>query len=152
MTAVAQESSPSTVPPAANAGTPAISREAEALERALIDASTRGPVLTFFATANGWLLISTVLGLVASIKLHSPNFLGNVECLTYGRIYPAYTNAFLYGWCSLVGMGVAVWSMARLCRVSVRAPGVLIVGTAFWNVGLVIGIVSILAGYVRPLE
>lgn len=154
MTAVAQESSPSTVPAAASTAVaaPAVSREAEAVERALIDASTRGPVLTFFATAIGWLLLSSLLGLIASIKLHNPGFLDSVPFLTYGRIYPAYTNAFTFGWCSLVGMGVAIWMMARLCRVSVRAPGVLVLGAAFWNVGLLLGIVSILAGYTRPLD
>src|SRR5688572_12164634 len=105
MTAVAKESSPTTVPPAAStaAAAPAVSREAEALERALIDASTRGPVLTFFATGIAWLLVSTLLGLIVSIKLHSPGFLGDTSFLTYGRVYPAYTNAFLYGWCSLAG-------------------------------------------------
>lgn len=154
MTAVAQESSPSTVPAAASTAgaAPAVSREAEAVERALIDASTRGPVLTFFATAIGWLLLSTLLGLITSIKLHNPGFLDGFAFLTYGRVYPAYTTAFLYGWCSLAGMGVAVWMMARLCRVSVRAPGVLLLGAAFWNVGLLLGVVSILAGYARPLE
>jgi cytochrome c oxidase cbb3-type subunit 1 len=42
--------------------------------------------------------------------------------------------------------------MARLCRVSVRAPGVLVLGAAFWNVGLLLGVISILAGHGRPLE
>jgi cytochrome c oxidase cbb3-type subunit 1 len=152
MTAVAQETSPSTVPATAASVTSTVSREAEAVERALIDASTRGPVLTFFATSILWLLVSTFFGLLASVKLHSPEFLSSIPFLTYGRLYPAYTNSFLYGWCSLVGMGVAIWTMARLCRVSVRAPGVLVFGTAFWNVGLLIGIISILAGYGRPLD
>ncbi len=153
MTSVAQETSPSTVPPATSTpSAPTVSRESEAVERALIDASTRGPVLTFFATGIAWLLVATVLGLLSAIKLHSPNFLADLPWLTYGRVYPAYTNAFLYGWCSLAGMGVALWTMARLCRVSVRAPGALILGAAFWNVGLAIGIISILAGNGRPLE
>src|SRR3954465_14622767 len=108
-----------------------LSNRNEMIERALIDASTRGPVLTLFGTAVGWLLISTLLGFIASMKLHSPDFLGNISFLTYGRVYTAFTNAFIYGWCSLAGMGVAVWLMARLCRVSVRAPGVLAFGALF---------------------
>jgi cytochrome c oxidase cbb3-type subunit 1 len=134
------------------AATPAASRENEAIERALIDASTRGPVLTFFATGIAWLLVSTLLAVILSIKLVAPNFLANIPFLTYGRLYPAYTNAFIYGWCSLAGMGVALWTMARLCRVSIRAPGILIVGAAFWNIGLLLGILSIIGGYGRPLE
>jgi len=41
--------------------------------------------------------------------------------------------------------------MARLCRVSIRAPGVLIFGALFWNIGLLLGIISILAGTGRSL-
>ena len=49
-------------------------------------------------------------------------------------------------------MGVAVWLMARLCRVSVRAPGVLAFGALFWNLGLGLGILAILGGHGRSLE
>src|SRR3954466_7707360 len=101
----------------------------EVLERALVDASTKVPVLFLFGTAVGWLLIATLLGIIASLKLHKPEFLEAIPWthvylpfLTYGRIVPAYTNAFEYGWCSLAGMGFAIWLMARLCRVSLRAP------------------------------
>jgi cytochrome c oxidase cbb3-type subunit 1 len=49
-------------------------------------------------------------------------------------------------------MGVAIWLMARLCRVSIPAPGVLVYGAFFWNIGLTIGIISILMGDGRSLE
>jgi len=155
MTAVTEETSKATVPFSTEtlpASAPSISREAIAIERSLIDNSTSGPVLTFFAAAVGWLLLSTLLNLISSIQLHWPGFLSGIPFLTYGRVYPAYQNAFIYGWCSLAGMGAAIWLMARLCRVSVRAPGVLVFGALFWNVGLAAGIVSILAGAGRPLE
>ncbi len=155
MTAVTEETSKSTVPfttDTQSSSTPTISREAIAIERSLIDTSTSAPVLTFFATAVGWLLVATLLNLISSIQLHWPGFLSSIPFLTYGRVYPAAQNAFLFGWCSLAGMGVGIWLMARLCRVSVRAPGVLIFGALFWNVGLAAGIISILAGAGRPLE
>jgi cytochrome c oxidase cbb3-type subunit 1 len=49
-------------------------------------------------------------------------------------------------------MGVAIWLMARLCRVSLRAPGVLVYGAIIWNVGVLTGVVSILLGEMRPQE
>ncbi len=162
MTAVTEESSKTTVPFSTEtlpASTHAVSRETAAVERSFIDASTSGPVLTFFTTSIGWLLLSTLFNLITSIQLHSPGFLSRVPFfhtelpfLTYGRLYPAAQNAFIYGWCSLAGMGVAIWLMARLCRVSIRAPGVLIFGAFFWNVGLAIGIILILLGSGRPIE
>ena len=49
-------------------------------------------------------------------------------------------------------MGVAVWLMARLCRVGIRAPGVLVYGGLIWNIGVAAGILSILLGEGRGLE
>jgi cytochrome c oxidase cbb3-type subunit I len=133
--------------------TPAIrSVEYPAAERAAVDASTRGPVLFFFGNAILWLFLATALGFIASIQLHSPEFLGDIPWLTYGRVWPAYTNVLNFGWASLSGMGVAIWLLARLSRVQIKYPGVLIVGGIFWQVGLTYGIISILAGKTTGLE
>ncbi|MEI9896399.1 MAG: hypothetical protein WDN28_21685 [Chthoniobacter sp.] len=76
-----------------------------AVERAAIDASARGPVLFFFGNGLLWLMLSTVLGLIASIELYAPSFLADVPFLSYGRIWPAFTNAISFGWGSLAGLG-----------------------------------------------
>jgi cytochrome c oxidase cbb3-type subunit 1 len=120
--------------------------EIEQVERALIDASTRLPVLMFYASAIAWLLIGTLLGALASLKLHSPDLLGNVSVLTWGRIRPAHMNIMIYGWASMAGMGTAIWLMARLCRTILRYPLLLVTGAAFWNLGVLVGTGAILAG------
>jgi cytochrome c oxidase cbb3-type subunit I len=127
-------------------------REMENVERALIDQSARGPVLTFFTTGIFWLLVSVVLGFIASKKLHVPEYQSGMEWLTYGRVWPAYNTALIYGWCSLAGMGVATWLIGRLTRVAIQAPGILRFGAWFWNAGVAIGVVSLLAGYNSGLE
>ena len=144
-------------------------RDIEAVERALIDQSARGPVLTFFTTAIFWLLVSAVLGYIASKKLHSPEFILGPEWLykllhmqratqyifehlSYGRVWPAYTTAMIYGWCSLAGMGVATWLIGRLTRVAIKAPAVLQFGAWFWNAGVAIAVLTILCGYNSGLE
>ena len=96
--------------------------EVEQVERALIDASTRVPVLMFYASAIVWLLLGTLLAGFTSFKLHSPDLLSNVAFLTWGRIRPAHLNVMLYGWASMAGMGTAIWLMARLCRTTLRHP------------------------------
>jgi cytochrome c oxidase cbb3-type subunit 1 len=123
-----------------------------AAERAAIDASARGPVLFFFGNALLWLFLATVLGFIASIQLYKPEFLADVPFLSYGRIWPAYTNILSFGWASLSGMGVAIWLLARLSRVQIKLPGVLVTGGVFWQVGLTYGIISILAGKTTGLE
>src|SRR6476646_11967441 len=120
--------------------------EVEQVERALIDASTRVPVLMFYASAVVWLLLGTLLAGFTSFKLHSPDLLSNVAVLTWGRIRPAHLNVMLYGWASNVGMGTAIWLMARLCRTTLRHPLVLVTGGAFWNLGVLLGVIGILMG------
>lgn len=123
-----------------------------AVERAEIDASTRGPVLFFLGNAVLWLLAATVFGFITSLQLHNPNLFADIPWLTYGRLWPAYTNILSYGWASLAGMGVAIWLMARLCRVKIRFGVVLIGGAILWQIGLTFGIVSILAGKSSGVE
>jgi cytochrome c oxidase cbb3-type subunit 1 len=140
------------------AGTPSLtskpvpSTAPVAVERATIDAAASAPVLTFFATGVAWLMVTTLLGLIASIKLHSPGFLADLSWLSYGRIVPAYNLTLAYGWASLTGMGVAIWLMSRLCRVPIRYPGFLVFGAAFWNLGLLIGVLSVLGGKSTGIE
>jgi len=121
--------------------------EVEQYERALIDASTRVPVLMFYASAMVWLLIGTLLAGFVSFKLHSPDWLSDVSFLTWGRLRPVHMNVMVYGWASMVGMGTAVWLMARLCRTTLRHPLLLVTGAWFWNIGVAIGVTGILMGY-----
>jgi len=123
-----------------------------ALERTTIDASARTPVLVFFLTALAWLLVATIYGFIAAIKLGSPGFLADAPQLTYGRVVPAFNLAFNFGWASLAGIGVALWLMARLCRVPIRYPGFLVLGAAFWNFGLLIAVIGVLLGQNTGLE
>ena len=55
-------------------------------------------------------------------------------------------NVMVYGWASMAGMGTAIWLMARLCRTTLRHPLLLVAGAAFWNLGVLLGVVGIFAG------
>src|SRR3954463_12695552 len=105
--------------------------DVEQVERALIDASTRLPVLFFYGSALLWLLLGTLLARGTSWKLHAPDLLANCSWITWGRIRPAHLNVMIYGWASMAGIGTAIWLMARLCRSTLRHPLLLIAGGAF---------------------
>lgn len=149
MTAAALAPTPTTAAPAPAAPSAA---QVQAAERAAIDAAASGPVLFFLGNAILWLLLATALGFISSVQLHSPGFLAHCPIFTYGRILPAYNNALGYGWAALSGMGVAIWLLARLCRVQIKWPGVLVTGAIFWQVGLTLGIVQILGGKSTGVE
>lgn len=124
-----------------------ISRDdVEQVERALIDASTRVPVLMFYTSAIFWLLVGTLLAGFTSFKLHSPDMFSDFALLTWGRVRPAHMNVMIYGWASMAGMGTAIWLMARLCRTTLRHPLLLVTGAAFWNLGVLLGVSGILLG------
>ena len=125
----------------------AAASDAEQIERARIDASTRVPVLMFYASAMVWLLIGTLLAILVSFKTHAPDFLSDVSFLTWGRLRPVLVNVGIYGWASMAAMGTATWLMARLCRTTLRHPLLIVAGAWFWNIGVLIGLVAILMGY-----
>lgn len=117
-----------------------------------IDASCRGSVLLFFLSGMVWLLIGTVLALLASYKLHAPDFLGGSAWLTFGRVRTAHLNAVIYGFSAEVAVGVVLWLMCRLCRVPLLAQSVINSAAVLWNIGLLIGIGGILAGDTTGIE
>ncbi len=122
------------------------------LERAAIDASCRGPVLFYFLTAIFWLLFGSTLALVASIKLHTPDFVADWEWLTFGRVRPAHLNTVIYGWSSLAGMGVLFWLQARLSRARLRFQKVLYAVGIVWNLAVAGGTVTLLTGHFSSVE
>ena len=128
-------------PPAA--GGPAPERS---LTLADIDASCRLPVLKLFASAAFWLVLSSALAVLASVKSHAPGLLSSCPWLGYGRIKPAAVNLFLYGFATQAALGVVVWLVARLSRAELGSRFVVLLGAALWNIAVAVGCVCILAG------
>lgn len=93
-------------------------------ELAALDRSSRTAFLTFMFGAMAWLLIGSVAGLIASLKLHFPDWLVEQPELTFGRIRSLHLNAVAYGWSAMSGLAMALWLFPRLLRtplVAVRA-------------------------------
>jgi len=111
-----------------------------------IAASCRLPLLVMFVSAAAWLVIGSAFGLIASIKFHQPAFLADCSWLTYGRVRPAYYNCVVYGFCVQAGLGVALWLIAVLGRTELAGRWLITVGAKFWNLGVTVGILGILAG------
>lgn len=127
-------------------------RSSNPAETAGIDASLRTPLVALIGSALVWLLVASVLGLVTAWKLHTPAFLDACEYVTFGRLQPAQTNAFIYGWGFNAAFAVSLWLMARLSRAALPGCGVLLVGTLFWNLGVTVGIGGIILGFSTSIE
>ncbi|RYF08559.1 MAG: hypothetical protein EOO40_07775, partial [Deltaproteobacteria bacterium] len=117
-----------------------------------VDASCRPVVVAYLASAVFWLLMGNLLAMLASIKMHSPYFLGEVAWLTFGRVRPAHLNTMIYGWASLGGVGVALWLQARLARTLLPYRVPLLLSCFYWNAAVLWGSWQILAGHSTGIE
>ena len=100
-----------------------------------IDRSCRGPVLWYFGSAVAWLIVGSLFALLASLKMHHPWLLSKWAWLGFGRIRPVHLDIVAYGWAAMVGLGVLMWLMCRLCFVPLRNPRLMVATAIAWNIG-----------------
>ena len=117
-----------------------------------IDASIRFPLLTLIISASVWLIIATVVGFIASIKMHSPGFLADYSFLTYGKVAPIFWNSLVYGWLFNAGLACAVFLLSRLGGKNVGLGALLTISITLWNTGVTAGIIGIMWGEQLPFQ
>lgn len=118
---------------------------------AQIDRSVRSPVALLAGFSVLWLALGSLLALVASVKLHLPEFM-NTECLTYGRVRALQSVALGYGWSFNAALAVGLWLMHRLGRVELRQGWVAVLGALAWNLALAQGALSVAGGRMTGVE
>ena len=115
----------------------------------LVDRSIRVPVLFFFGSGVFWLVVASAFYLLSSWQIHTPSawwaFPG-VAWLSFGRAYPAFLNCYIYGWATCAGIGTGIWLLSRLNGVSLRSPLFPVIAGLVWNIGMISGLFSLLAG------
>lgn len=114
--------------------------------RATIDTSLKHPVLFFFSSGAVWLAVALVLGVVASFKVHNPEFLSDLGRFNTGRVYAAHLNVLIYGWAFQAAFAVMAWLMARLSRRESQNNAVIIIAGHLWNFTTAIGLIGIFTG------
>ncbi len=113
------------------------------------DTGSSLPVRLFFASALGWLIISSVLGLIVSLKLQTPTFMAGCEWFTYGRLEVLQRNAFTYGWIANAIFGVNLWIMSALARFEFKDSWLAVCGWLGWNLALTLGLGAIFLGHLN---
>lgn len=99
-----------------------------------------------FGGAAFWLVLGSGFGLIASIKFHGPGFLADYPWLTYGRVYPAWSNLLVYGFCLPGALGTGLWLLARLGRAELARPWLVALAAKVWHLGVFAGLIGILRG------
>ncbi len=127
-------------------------RDQALIDRAATDRSTRGPVSWWISSSIFWLLLGSLFGMLASLKLHAPDWLVDSAALTFGRVRPAHLNVVAYGWASMCGVGVGLWMIPRLFRTALIGGHFATWGAIIWNLGVASGTLALLAGFSDGLE
>src|ERR1051325_593961 len=117
---------------------------------ALVDASTRWPVLLMATSSVKWLVLSLIAGTIAFSKLHYPPLLAGIPALTYGRLVALQDAIFIYGFASQAAMAIALWLICRLGATPLVGRVATVIAAIFWNVGVLVGALGILAGDLSP--
>jgi cytochrome c oxidase cbb3-type subunit 1 len=126
--------------------------ESDAKARDDADKSTSLVVGVCLTLAVVWLVLASLAGLISSIKMHEPDWWVQYGWLTFGRIRPIHLNMVAYGWCSLAGIGVAIWLIPRLLKTELVGAKYALVGGGLWTIGVFAGTVAIAMGYSDGLE
>jgi cytochrome c oxidase cbb3-type subunit 1 len=132
--------------------TPEFTPKQELISRVQVDRSAEWVVTLFWASGIFWLFIATIAGLISSIKLHSPDFLGGIEWLTFGRIRPVHWDTAVYGFGGNMAVGTLLWLQARLCHTKVPFPVLLMAGGAIFNFGILLGSIGVFLGQSTGVE
>lgn len=134
------------------AGTSQSTHQVELAERARADASSASLVFFFLCCAFAWLLVASTAGLIASIKLHEPDWLTDQAWLTFGRIRTLHLNAVAYGWAPMAGLGTALFVIPRLLKTQLVGAPFAFLGAALWNAALIAGLGAIAVGLNDGME
>lgn len=94
-----------------------------------------------------WLTVFPLVGLLVSIKFHMPTFLGESEWLTFGRLRPIHVNGVIFGAFSTPLLGLLYYIVPRLCGRRLVAEQLGWWALWGWNLFLIVGSLSFMAGY-----
>jgi len=110
------------------------------------DRASRWPLLLLLISGTVWLVASGVLAVIASVQLHTPGFLAGCSLTTYGRMTQLAETAFVYGWLANAGLALALFVLGRLSGEALRGQNWAILGTIFWNIGVLAALVGVATG------
>ena len=115
------------------------------------DRRCRGVLTTMVGIAVLWLLVTVTLSALCALKLQWPSFL-DYAFLSFGRIFPLIEMVTVYG-SSLSGVSaITIWFLSRDANDTLAPRKSAFLGLLIWNLALIGGCISSLAGHGGPLR
>ena len=111
-----------------------------------------GVVHTLVAFAIMWAIIGMSAGVYAAAELVWPSLNFSEPWLTFGRMRTFHTNVVIFGFGVSALIGTAFYSVQRTCHVRLFAPALAWIVCYGWQIGILTGGLSLLAGYTSGKE
>ncbi len=99
-----------------------------------------------------WLMFTPSIGAFASGMFTYPDYAGTLPYLTFGRVRPMHVNGVIFGAFSTLFIGLCYYILPRLAGVRVVWERLGHVLVWVWNLGLIVGMLSLALGYNQGLE
>ncbi len=99
-----------------------------------------------------WTMIFPLVGVVVSIKFNYPDWLGGTSWLTWGRIRPMHVNGVIFGAFSTTFFGCVFYMVPKLTGIRMVGEKMGYWCLWLWNIGIVLGSYSLMAGYQKGIE
>ena len=99
-----------------------------------------------------WLMFTPSVGVTISTLFNYPDYLGTSLLLTFGRLRPVHVNGVIFGAFSTLFIGLCYYIVPRLCGIRVYWQRLGHTLVWVWNMGLVLGFLSLILGYNQGLE
>jgi len=109
---------------------------------------TKRFVFNSLCWATFWLLVGTLYGLIAAVKLYWPEAL-ELSILSFGRIRPIHTNVVMFGWSSIALVAMSHFVVSRTSKVALQSIGYAKFGNFLWNIALFAGVITLSLGISR---
>jgi cytochrome c oxidase cbb3-type subunit I/II len=109
-------------------------------------------VRLFTYAAIFWGIIGMLAGLLAALQLSFPSLSFSLPATTFGRVRPVHTNAVIF---AFVGNGIFMgvyYSLQRLCKARMFSDLLSKIHFWAWQSIIVLGAISLLAGYTSGKE
>lgn len=126
--------------------------EKELSDRQVADDSSAIPTFVCLLAGMCWLILGSIVAIIASIKLHQPDWLVDNAWMTFGRLRSIHLNSIGYGWSSMTGIGVCLWLIPRLLKTPLRGAKFVYWGAFIWHTALMCGVAAIGFGYSDGME
>jgi cytochrome c oxidase cbb3-type subunit 1 len=99
-----------------------------------------------------WVMFAPTIGVIVSTKFSYPEFLGTTSYLTWGRLRPVHVNGVIFGVFSTLFIGLCYYMVPRLTGTRIHMPQLGHYVVWLWNLGLLVGFVSLSMGYNKGIE